>query len=250
MTNPVTAETERNIMKIRITFTEDLLATLPGDKELAKNFVAAKNPDGMADDELTVIDSMSEALEKATMHFARDVDKAKPDYHPPFLYDYQVKGFFKGACLAFIESDNFTREELKKLRLTPWTYKRTIGSQIHIGPRKIFFDCPDGTDQDKLDFCERPLRADTMKGERIALARSEAMPAGTSIVVEITTLNLKLIPFVKAWLSFGGLIGLGGWRGSGKGRFTVEYLEQNEIEAKTKPAKPSPKKKDADDAKE
>lgn len=82
------------------------------------------------------------------------------------------------------------------------------------------------------------------------MARSEAMPTGTSIVIEIKTLNLKLIPFVKAWLLSGELIGLGGWRGSGKGRFDVEYLEQDEIEANAKPAKPSPKKKETDDAKE
>lgn len=226
-------------MEIRITFTEEMLATLPGNKEIARDFVAAKNPNGQAADETEVIENMSEMLEKQTMYFARTVESGPHEARLPFLYDYQVKGFFKGACMAMIDTETFIKEELKKFRLTRWTYKRTIDNQIHVGPRKVFFELPEGTDPQKLSFCERPLRGDTPKGERIALARSEAVPAGTSIVVTIVSLNPKLFGFVKAWLEFGELIGIGGWRTSGKGRFTFELLNQSAAEAKAKPAKPT-----------
>jgi len=226
-------------MKIRITFIEEMLATLPGNKEIARDFVAAKNPNGPAVDEAEVIENMSDILEKQTMYFARTVLAKKVESGRPFLYDYQVKGFFKGACQAMIDSDTFTKEELRKYRLTRWSYKRTIESQIHVRPRKVFFELPDGTDPQELSFCERPLRGDTPKGERIALARSEAVPAGTSVVVTIAYLNPKLVGFIKTWLDFGQLIGIGGWRNSGKGRFEVVYLEQSEAEAKVTPSKPT-----------
>jgi len=226
-------------MKIRIIFIEEMLATLPGNKEIARDFVAAKNPNGPAVDETEVIENMAATLEKQTMYFARTVLAKKVESGHPFLYDYQVKGFFKGACQAMIDSGIFTKDELKKNRLTRWTYKRTIDSQIHVAPRKVLFELPEGTDPQELSFCERPLRGDTPKGERIALARSEAVPAGTAIVVDIRLLNRKLFGFVKAWLDFGQLIGIGGWRNSGKGRFDVEYLEQTEAEEKVKPVTPT-----------
>jgi hypothetical protein len=37
-------------------------------------------------------------------------------------------------------------------------------------------------------------------------------------------MNVNLVPFVRRWLDYGALFGLGQWRTSGHGRFTWEEL--------------------------
>jgi hypothetical protein len=73
-------------------------------------------------------------------------------------------------------------------------------------------------------ICTRPLRADTMQGERVSLASSEVIPAGTSFELEIETLTPALDKLVVKCLDFGSKKGLGQWRNSGKGRFSWEKV--------------------------
>jgi len=201
-------------MKVRLTFTEPLLGTLAGDKELAKEYIASKcGGDTLNKDEAECIDNIDEELEKGSTIFNSD-DKGI------LLWDYQVKGFFKDAMLALIGSDKFTQEALKKVSLTKYMYKRMIDHQLFVNPRKIYLKLSGET-----FFVERPLRADTMRGERIALARSEAAPAGTTCEVEIVTMQKKLVPFIYECLDYGSLRGIGQWRNSGMGRFTYEEIE-------------------------
>ena len=72
--------------------------------------------------------------------------------------------------------------------------------------------------------CQRPLRASTAQGERIALAHSEAVPVGSFIEFEITLLDEAHEKAVVEWLDYGRLRGLGQWRNSGKGRFKWEEV--------------------------
>lgn len=201
-------------MKLRLTFVEPLLGTLAGEKEIAKEYISSKVSGGVPkDDELESIDNIDESLEKGSTVFNSDADGV-------FLWDYQVKGFFKDACLALIGGSNFTKDALKKADLTKWTYKRTIDQQLFIFPRKIRLNLSGET-----FYTERPLRATTMKGDRIALARSETAPAGTTCEFEVRTLQKKLVPFIYECLNYGELRGLGQWRNSGMGRFTYEELQ-------------------------
>ena len=202
-------------MKIEITFTEPVLGTVSGNKELTEDFIANKHPDGVQQEEIEAVPELSEALIKTSTVFARDTDGT------PMLWDYQVKGFFKSACEAMIHSGTITKEELKKARLTKYLYKKSIDLLIFVKPRRIPFRLPQGGE---LTFCERPLRGDTMKGERIALARSEEAPAGITIQLEIKTLNPVYQQFIRTWLDYGALSGIGQWRNSGKGRFTWREL--------------------------
>jgi hypothetical protein len=196
-------------MKIELTFIEPLLGTLSGNKELAEDFILSKNPNGVAEDEKEALPS-EESLEKSSTVFPKEDGK-------PFLWDYQVKGFFKDAC-SMLRRCPGTLSKADKLIAT--AYKKVIDGVIFVGPRKIFFE-PKGD----LYFIERPLRAQTAKGERIALARSEAAPADTTMVFDITCLNPKLEKIVKEWLDYGQLRGLGQWRNSGMGRFSYKVLE-------------------------
>ena len=61
-----------------------------------------------------------------------------------------------------------------------------------------------------------------MRGERIALATSETVPAGTTFKFEIKTIQPELTEFFAECLDYGALNGLGQWRNSGKGAFTWE----------------------------
>lgn len=64
-----------------------------------------------------------------------------------------------------------------------------------------------------------------MQGERIALASSEALPAGTWFECEIEMLDPSLDGFVREALDYGKLFGISQWRSSGKGRFEWEEIK-------------------------
>lgn len=192
--------------KFVLEFLEPILGTLPGDKEVATDFVVSKHPEGAQADEKESQPDVEEKLEKASTFFARTPDKK------PILYDYLIKGFFKEACEAMINTDTIKKEDLKGPRLTPYLYKKTIDKQIFVFPRQIRLQLPDGVDPANLSFCERPLRGQTMRGERICLARSEMAPAGTKITIEIMVRNEKLNEYIPQWLDYGALSGLGQWR--------------------------------------
>ena len=78
----------------------------------------------------------------------------------------------------------------------------------------------------EIGKCERPLRAMTMQGERVALANSDTVPAGTSFECDIMLLDDKQWDMVEEWLNYGQFNGLGQWRNSGKGAFTWEYVKE------------------------
>ena len=211
---------ERNhITKVEFTFTEPLLGSLSGNSELMEDFITSKAPPENEAEEIEAISSIPETLQKATTFLARDKDGT------PMLWDYQVKGFFKAAAEALINSGQVTEAELKRARLTRWTYKKTIDQQLFITPRRIRLQLPkDG----KVIFFSRPLRAMTMHGERIALARSEQAPEGTKFICEIIVLNSTLQKYIKGFLDYAGLCGFGQWRNSGMGRVSWKEIKDRQ----------------------
>ena len=105
-------------------------------------------------------------------------------------------------------------------------YKTKIDNLVFINERKIPYHLPEGT---AIGNCQRPLRAQTAQGERVALANSETIPAGSWVEMTIKILDDSLKSHVVSWLNYGELNGLGQWHNSGKGRFTYEILEENKI---------------------
>ena len=128
------------------------------------------------------------------------------------FWDYQFKGFFKDACGML---RNVDKTESKKLK----AYKKKIDGLIFVEPRKIpiVFD-------GEIGNCQRPLRAQTLQGERIALANSETIPAGASCEINVVCLQDDLEDAVIEWLDYGKRRGMAQWRNSGKGTFTYELL--------------------------
>jgi len=195
-----------NTYRIRITFTEELLGTVPLEEEVYTAYVQSNRPDGPAEDELETL-TLDEEIEKGTTGFHR-LDGQ------PILYDYVLKGFFKDACGMLRRVPDAASHKLT-------AYKKIIDGLVFVGPRQIPI-----TVSSDMSICERPLRAQTAQGERIALARSETVPAGSSIEFTVTILGAVGKGLLEEWLTYGALRGLGQWRNSGKGKFAYELLEQ------------------------
>lgn len=194
-------------MKVIVTFTESLLGTASADPEIHREFIASKSPNAETIEQEVEAVGVDGVVAKSMTVFPREDGK-------PFVYDYQIKGFFKDACGMLSRVPDSNSKKLK-------AYKKVIDGLIFVGPRKILLELPDGG---KIESCQRPLRAQTAQGERIALANSESAPAGTTLEFEITALDKSLDSVIKEWLEYGKLRGLGQWRNSGRGRFTFEYL--------------------------
>ena len=193
-------------MKVQITMTEGLLGTKAGNPELLEAYIASKHPEAVQQDEMDTMPDLDEELANGSTFFNRDEDET------PFIFDYQIKGFFKDAQASL------QRVPGGKLP----AYKKIIDGLIFIQPRRIRLAVPEGAE---LTICQRPLRAQTAQGERVSIARSEEAPVGTTITFEIVLLDKKLEKLVRKWFDYGEWRGLGQWRNSGKGRFTWKEIE-------------------------
>lgn len=201
-------------MKIRITLTEEVLGSSPSNEELLASYIASKAPT----DDLTAqeVDNIkAQAAEERTTIFPKTADGT------PFIYDYQIKGMFKDSCKALATAGKAGYPGGKHCAALK-AYKKAIDGLIFVSPREI----PYNLHGLKMGFCERPLRAQTPMGERVSIAKSETVPAGSTIEFEVTCLDPKLEDVVRECFDYGTLRGLGQWRNSGKGRFEWEEVKE------------------------
>jgi hypothetical protein len=194
-------------IKIKLTFTEEILGTAASDPKIHSEFIASKAPDAKTLEEEVAAIGAEEVEMKSKTIFPKENGK-------PFLYDYQVKGFFKGACSALMRVPGTLSNKVK-------AYKKVIDGTIFVFPRKILFSF-----NGEIGECQRPLRGQTAQGERIALANSETVPSESNIEFEIRMLDEKHEDLVREWLDYGQLSGIGQWRNSGKGRFKWEEIKE------------------------
>lgn len=201
-------------MKIRITLTEEVLGSSPSNEELLASYIASKAPT----DDLTAqeVDNIkAQAAEERITIFPKTADGT------PFIYDYQLKGMFKDSCKALATAGKAGYPGGKHCAALK-AYKKAIDGLIFVSPREIPYDLH-GL---KMGFCERPLRAQTPMGERVSIAKSETVPAGSTIEFEVNCLDPKLEDVVRECFDYGTLRGLGQWRNSGKGRFEWEEIKE------------------------
>ena len=90
-----------------------------------------------------------------------------------------------------------------------------------IEPRKIVVQIPEGAEMTEL---ERPLRAETPKGPRVCLARSEQLPVGTTATFRIRLFANAHITekTLRTCCEYGEFHGYGQWRNAGFGQFIVK----------------------------
>ena len=193
-------------LKVKITFTEELLGTANSNPYIHEEFIASNAPDAPSRKEEVEALGVEEVVEKAKTIFPRDEDGC------PIMWDYQIKGFFKDTCSALKKVSGTQSSKIK-------AFKKEIDGLIFPEPRKIRINF-----EGEIGSCQRPLRASTMQGERVTLANSETIPAGATIEFTVACLCDSHVEAVKEWLDYGKYRGMGQWRNSGKGRFIWEEL--------------------------
>ena len=217
---------------VKITFIEPVLGTAPNDPGVYSDFIASKSSDAPSRQEEIDAIGVDESIDKGTTVFPR---KQIGDRIVPFLWDYQLKGLFKEKC-GFLravsgkgDDDAAAGKGAPNLSSAFSAYKKKIDGLIFVEDRVNPIELPEGK---QIEFCERPLRAETAQGPRVSLARSEEIPAGSTCTFKVFVMNKKHLALVHEWLEFGIFHGTGQWRNSGKGRFIVEYgeVEEGEIE--------------------
>ena len=195
-------------MHVRLTFDEPLLGTSPANSEIYREFIGSKAPDAASvEDEVAALGADAVA-ERGMTVFPRLEDGT------PFLWDYQIKGFFKDACGVLRKVPGKRSANIK-------AYKKEIDGLIFPQPRRI----PLALSGPVREF-QRPLRSQTAKGERVSLAMSEEVPEGSAVEFDVVCLDDGQADNVREWLDYGALRGIGQWRNSGKGRFTWEELPE------------------------
>lgn len=204
-------------MKIRVIFEEPVLGTRPADPEIHAHYIASKAPDAKTMAEEIAAHGAEEVEERGKTIFEKMEDGT------PFLYTYMLEGFFKEAART-----------LKKVpgTITSKTtaYLKKVDNFIFVegflkGNRRIMpLYLPMDLDLTATDN-QRPLRASTPQGERVALAHSEEAPAGTYFECSITCLIDADVKLVMEWLDYGHWKGMGQWRNSGLGRMVWEELD-------------------------
>lgn len=191
--------------KIKLTFLEPVLGTIPKDPDIYKSYIADKaalNDEQLAE-ELATVERIEE---KGWTGF-----HAFPD-GSPLIYDYAIKGFFKDACSSL---KKVTDSHSSKLT----AFKKVIDGLVFVEPRQIPLVLPNGNG---LGVLERPLRAQTAQGERVTLARSDTCPVGTTMKFSILVLGGVSESLLMEWLDYGRFKGLGQWRNASYGRFSCE----------------------------
>lgn len=194
---------ESAIYKARVTFTTSVLGSQP-QKDIAEEFIADKfveNGGVLPDEEL---DALPVMMDKGTTAFHRVDGK-------PVFFDYQFKGFLKESGRIFNGLHN-----VKALR-------SKIENFVFVKPRYFEIHIPDGQE---IGFCSRPLRAETAQGPRVAIARSEEIPAGSWFEITLEIFKSQVDDdLLRELMTYGEYKGLGQWRNGGHGRFTFEFLK-------------------------
>ncbi len=204
-----------SMMKVRLEFLTEVLGTSSGDPNIHETYISSKAEDAMKLEEEVASLGVEKVIENAMTVFPKLEDGT------PIFWDYQFKGFFKDACSALqrCKGEDCAKES-NKLK----AYKKIIDGCIFTYPRRIPIDMHGG----EISGCERPLRASTAQGERIALANSETVPAGSTVEFEIECLSKAHEKAVLEWLDYGITKGMGQWRNSGKGRFLYDILDDDD----------------------
>ena len=193
-------------MKIKVTLIEEALGMMPNNKEIHETYIASKAPDAATISEEVAAVGVEEVVEKTMTVFPKLEDGT------PFFWDYQIRGFFKDS-IGMLRKVKST----KCSKLT--SYKKVVDGLIFINERKIPIAL-----SGPMGDCQRPLRAETMQGPRVALAHSESVPAGSAFEFTVNLLDDSLKDIIVECMDYGKLRGMGQWRNSGKGRFIWEEI--------------------------
>lgn len=206
-----------SIYHVELRFTRPILGTASADPAIHERFIASKAPDALTLRQEVEALGADAVEERGTTIFPKAKDGT------PFLWPYQVKGFFKEAC-------KFCREMDGKVSRDVPAYKSKIDGLMDVGPDNIRLVVPEG---EGIRINQRPLRAQTAQGERVALAASEQLPAGTTCEFYVELLAsrfgarkpVKALDAMLEWLWYGSRHGIGQWRNAKYGTFVCRVTD-------------------------
>jgi len=230
---------------VTLTFETEMLGTAPANPEVYSNHIAIKkNRDLM---KAAVLKKDTDTIEKIK---AEDIEIAaeeaellpqedkgitviRRDETGLLLMDFMIRGFLKESAEAVSGG---------------WGIRSKIDKWMFVTPRKIYLKrdgeiikdlALDAQKNGVTDTFERPLRAQTMQGPRVTLAKSEQVAAGFTVSFQIKVLPLgekgskesAATPWkfdeatIKSWLDYGQLSGIGQFRTGSYGRFSYTLTE-------------------------
>lgn len=201
-------------MNIRIIFTSEILGSCPANADIYSKYVADKATDADVTDEISALGA-EQVLENGTTKFLTVDGK-------PALSNHTWLGFMKEK-IGFLKLDN------KKTASGALTnYKKRLDNGIAFANKFSILVLPKG---ESTGMLQRPLRANTQQGERIALASSITCPPRTRTRFTILMSNSEYRYPIEEALNMGRFSGTGQWRGSGKkGTFLwEEFSDDGEI---------------------
>ena len=201
-------------MRVRITFVDEILGTCSGNADLHREYIASKAPDAKSREEEIAAIGIDAEIEKTMTVFPRN--KAGE----PIFWNYQIKGFFKEVCGSLQRSakGEFYAKESCKIK----AYKKVIDCNIEpAGDKCMNRMIPIVIAQNtEIDDFQRPLRAQTAQGERIALANSERISERATAEFYVVTPD-AYVGAIYEWLECGYMHGLGQWRNGQTDYLTV-----------------------------
>lgn len=217
----------------KLTFITEMLGTAPMDKDTYSKHIVKKHDQAIERAEkkgdtaaVTELQGLRDTLayEEVDMLPTETVDKGKTVFRRGkdgalVIMDFMIRGFLKEAGEAVTGG---------------WGMRSYIDKWVFCKQREIplLFDGAPITEPD--DVFERPLRCETMKGPRVALAASEIIAGGGVVEFDIVVLplatkggkkgdKLKIDEAtLRSWFAYGELCGIGQWRSGSYGRFTTE----------------------------
>lgn len=206
---------KKQIFDCEIELTEDMLGTVPKNKELYSKYIQSKIDDLSEEDvadELSTVPETAQSLEESGwtgFHVEKDIEGNEKH----FVFNYFIKGWIKDQAKTCKEFKSEKAEKaVKQLR-------SKIVRFVHIFPRRIYLPKPCGT-------LERGMRVSTPLGERNCLARSDVIKCGTKLVFQIHVLGNEITKdCLMEFFDLAQYNGLGAWRTGGYGAFKLVKLE-------------------------
>ena len=201
-------------IRVRLTFISPILGSCPSNPEIYRKYVASKSPDADGIEEEVAQLGVDGVIDKTMTVFPRVAGK-------PVLLFRQLRGFFKAACKAARKCTDAKNGDWGYESKAIKAYVQVIDTLIFMTPREV----PIMFNGEVRGF-ERPLRASTPQGERIALANSEEIPKGATVEFEIQALTNQYESAIREWLDYGVFSGLLQFRNGGYGRFVWEEIDE------------------------
>lgn len=247
---------------VRCRSTNLMLGTQPNNPDIHREFIASRNPEGADPKETAAVElavntaiANDQELEDLQMtifpratfgilngkYYDPELEAVPPDatiVNLPFIYDYQFRGSFKESISMLNKADK-GKETYDAAGIT--AYKKAVDGNWFVINRKIPLFIPETftnmngdvvntyDEHGNLRTLSRPLRAETAKGPRTALATSEIVPAGTEFYFGIYLLNEDNLKACLETLDYKALMGMLQWRGGGKGTLDWTLCNKNGV---------------------